>query len=572
MSSYHKNLSGTDLHVPQSHNAASHSDISSSGINIDDAVDKKHAQNTDTALGAQAENLDMNTHKVVNVTDPSANQDAATKKSVDDEVTIIDKSLDVINGTTLRPVDLSVTSDGADITASLSSNVGTTITFKFSDGLTEVDVTTPKTVLLTEGTDTIPVVNYIYVLKTDPTTLVSNTTGWPAATELCSVAKVICQSATTLQSDGPLKQHTWMDEIANDAKRGHLSHMNAWIRGQWATYESGVVPSFSGTGTATIGYASTSGVVRQLHTKTFPSFSDGTDVYCVNDPDTPYRKITNIADLLKDSSGDPLKDETYGLVFWGAMSDDGDSKIFVTLPSCGERDENKAREDKKKCINYNIPEDYRGVGFLIYRLLIKNNNDTTWTLYTGGSGDDLRGQFPNTGAGSSTAIGTEFPDGASGFTLYNTTDSTKEVQVDLSAISTATTRTITFPDANVDLGIVVSGIAPITLEYKLYREALKEAYIGYIDCQLVISTNSDFSTPTVDIDTATSQTDWLAYCAASDSYEAWSASGMPSTDVRSIIYIGATLTRGTVYYYRWRTYKHGDTGTATDYKGGMICL
>jgi len=56
------------------------------------------------------------------------------KKSVDDEVTIIDKSLDVINGTTLRPVDLSVTSDGADITASLSSNVGTTITFKFSDG------------------------------------------------------------------------------------------------------------------------------------------------------------------------------------------------------------------------------------------------------------------------------------------------------------------------------------------------------------------------------------------------------------------------------------------------------
>jgi len=80
MSSYHKNLSGTDLHVPQSHNAASHSDISSSGINIDDAVDKKHAQNTDTALGAQAENLDMNTHKVVNVTDPSANQDAATKK------------------------------------------------------------------------------------------------------------------------------------------------------------------------------------------------------------------------------------------------------------------------------------------------------------------------------------------------------------------------------------------------------------------------------------------------------------------------------------------------------------
>ena len=115
-------------------------------------------------------------------------------------------------------------------------------------------------------------------------------------------------------------------------------------------------------------------------------------------------------------------------------------------------------------------------------------------------------------------------------------------------------------------------IAPITLEYKLYRIALNEAYTGYIDCQLVISDRSDYDTPVVDVDTGTAQTSWLAYGAASDSNEAWSASGMPSTDVRSIIYIGANLTRGTVYYYRWRSYKHGDSGTATDYKGGAICL
>jgi len=120
---------------------------------------------------------------------------------------------------------------------------------------------------------------------------------------------------------------------------------------------------------------------------------------------------------------------------------------------------------------------------------------------------------------------------------------------------------------------VVGGTANanITLEYKLYRSALSEAYTGYIDCQLVISDRSDFDTPVVDIDTATSQTSWLAYGAASDSNESWSASGMPATDVRSIIYAGATLTRDTVYYYRWRTYKHGDSGTATDYKGGMLC-
>ena len=114
--------------------------------------------------------------------------------------------------------------------------------------------------------------------------------------------------------------------------------------------------------------------------------------------------------------------------------------------------------------------------------------------------------------------------------------------------------------------------AQVLLEYKLYRSALGEAYNGYIDIQLVISDRSDYDTPVVDVDTATSQTSWLAYGAASDSNEAWSASGMPSTDVRSIIYTGASLIRGTVYYYRWRSYKHGDTGTATDWKGGMKCL
>lgn len=76
----------SDQHHAQSHNAVSHTDIASTGAQIDDAVSKKHSQNTDTALGAQSENLDMNTHKIVGVVDPVNNQEAATKKYVDDAV------------------------------------------------------------------------------------------------------------------------------------------------------------------------------------------------------------------------------------------------------------------------------------------------------------------------------------------------------------------------------------------------------------------------------------------------------------------------------------------------------
>lgn len=44
----------------------------------------KHTQNTDTALGTQSEDLDMGTHKIVNVVDPVNAQDAVTKKYFED--------------------------------------------------------------------------------------------------------------------------------------------------------------------------------------------------------------------------------------------------------------------------------------------------------------------------------------------------------------------------------------------------------------------------------------------------------------------------------------------------------
>jgi len=46
----------------------------------------RHTQNTDTALGPQSEDLDMNTHKIVGVVDPENDQEAATKKYVDDNI------------------------------------------------------------------------------------------------------------------------------------------------------------------------------------------------------------------------------------------------------------------------------------------------------------------------------------------------------------------------------------------------------------------------------------------------------------------------------------------------------
>ena len=57
--------------------------------NLDDLeneVESIHAQNTDIALGPQAEDLDMNVHRVVAMVDPIDDQEGATKNYVDSHI------------------------------------------------------------------------------------------------------------------------------------------------------------------------------------------------------------------------------------------------------------------------------------------------------------------------------------------------------------------------------------------------------------------------------------------------------------------------------------------------------
>jgi len=352
------------------------------------------------------------------------------------------------NGAVLESPVITVTATGGVITFSVEKDGGGDLTLVFSDEFTTFDTSPAATIALTAGSDISPQINYVYILQATKA-LTKSTVSFPSA-EHVPLGTVLCQSAASLETDGAYKVHAWTDHVTDSNSQGHIAHLNEWIRSQNATWKSGVAPTFSGDGTGTIGFSNASGIVLQLHNHVFPAISDPSTIYCVNDPDIAFRKITNIAELLKDSLGNPLKDRAYAIVFWGCVSeDDGDCKIFCNLPSGDEGDFNKVREDKKRYIDYGIPEEFKGTGFLIYRLVIENDNDTSWNLDLGGTGDDIRGQFPNTLAGSSTAIGTEFPD--STFRVYDDVDNTKEIAFQASGIATGTARTITMADQDVSL-------------------------------------------------------------------------------------------------------------------------
>lgn len=79
-------------------------DASMTEAQAQNAVNLAHTQGTDTTLGAMAANIDMNTHRIVNVVDPAAAQDAATKNYVDTVVVAGSGNVTTLVGGTVNTI------------------------------------------------------------------------------------------------------------------------------------------------------------------------------------------------------------------------------------------------------------------------------------------------------------------------------------------------------------------------------------------------------------------------------------------------------------------------------------
>lgn len=422
-------------------------DVDTSGYTAGDVVwlsDTVAGDYTGTMPDSPNYNIRLGTVGVVNATTGTLDVNVQAGSNTSGVIKIF-------NGAILENHNVTVSSDGATVTLYLEKDGGGDLSLFFNGIFNFFDTSPAASVVLTAGTDTVPTLNYVYIPEST-LTLTASTAGFPAAQHV-PVATVLVQSAASLQTDDAYKVHAWTDHLSDGNDQGHLSHLNKWIRAQHATWLSGMgtTPTIStNVGTPdNVDVAIASGTALQLHEHATPAYdtSTGSEVYVVNDFTTPYTKVTDLNTLLTDALGNSMSGRRFSLVFWQVINEvTSESKLMVNLPICDYGTDSAAINDSNGCSVYTFPADFKGTAVLLSRLTFQHQviSGGTWTLV---NNEDLRGLIPSIVAGGVTAgAKNEYEDSL--FSIFNNTDNTKVATFDASSITTATTRSYIFPDAD----------------------------------------------------------------------------------------------------------------------------
>ncbi len=334
----------------------------------------------------------------------SFNQAAAPNGEILVTITkgVYDTFNDAWDGCVRESFNFLVTSDGTTITGTLSNsyNPAENLTLVLSDGFYTLDTTTaPLTLTLTAGTATNPQSNYVYIDKATKA-IQTSTTGFPT-TEHCKIATLALFDAAATQADGAIRNQNINDHIKAVDGNGHILHIAERVRQLNASWDDGAAGSLSGMPN-NLYFTTTSGHVWQMHKQTFPiqDMVAGGNIHVVNDPTTPYRLTTNLNDLTVDSDGDSLNNKWFGLVLWGVANKTGEqSHIMLNLPNKTYGKEVDVMKDKDGALDFTIPKEFKGVGFLIGKYAVKKTGGTFEHNPSTGY-QDLRGFVPNNTAGS----------------------------------------------------------------------------------------------------------------------------------------------------------------------------
>lgn len=353
--------------------------------------------------------------------------------------------------------------DGVEIYAEVESENQKNIIYVFEEQEFVLNCTSnigtngKAKVQLIQGTNTLPVENYIYVTKLGNEAILNASTTFPSG-EFAWVGKVAINDITFFQQNGIISSQRYTDCKRHNG-RGALSYEREKIRTLGVSYESGVIPIITidqAPSPDSVLLSTSLGEVYQMHKSIFPAFDISTDgLYVLNDFFQPYKKITNINEIIFDSSGNTLNNRSFNLVFVGIQNTANGvnfSKLGVLLPnnSYGYTDLQNALTDPTKTAVTSVPKILKQTAFLIARITFKLKNDV-WDNVTSDETSstffDLRGDSLGSISGGAGAPSvTQFLDSL--FRVNDEVDSTKQLAFELSNLTTGNTRTLTVPDEN----------------------------------------------------------------------------------------------------------------------------
>lgn len=407
-------------------------------------------------------NFDYNNNKGVNLAMPLLSTDAANKAYVDNVGTFF-VPRNLVNGSFAEHFSAIASSIGGNIILTLVSDLGGDLTMQFSTGTENFDCTPPQTIILTQGTKSIPVSNYVYIpISTKILTL--STTGWPNE-EHIKVSYSLLQSVDDFDfHGGALVRQNINDGLSDISGQGHLTHITERLRISGAQWFSGIdgagennyLTIDNSNSPNDVHIKMTAGVVYQLHKHVFSGIdtSAGDHVHIVNDPTTPYLITNNLNVITTNALGNSLNGRYFNIVLWGVSNNTGEhSLVMVNLPNGDYNNANQAKRDLNGYDNFSMPREFTkesSTGFLIARITLRYTNNGT---YTYNSTVDLRGLNPLTAKGGSVGsdVSTEIPDSL--FKLYDDIDPTKEVQFQLSEVSSSSTSILSIPDES---GVIIT--------------------------------------------------------------------------------------------------------------------
>ena len=300
------------------------------------------------------------------------------------------ESVEIIDGMSYKRPSVTYVNDGGTIYADLEADGIGNMVYVFNQQEFILDCTTGSGVsgrariALTAGVDSeTPMENYIYATKLGANTAQLNASTSEPTGQFGWVAQVLLPDATTFGTTGPYSTQRNSDNKQHDG-RGALSYEREKIRDLGVSYTSGVTPIITITPGAPdeLDITTSGGVVKQLHSKTFPALDSAIDgFYIINHPTTPWIRYTDLEDITVDAQGNTLENKSFNLVFVGiASTADGTeySKMGVLLPNAtySFTDLQNALQDVSNTAVTSVPHSLHRTAFLVARVTFKLKTGT----------------------------------------------------------------------------------------------------------------------------------------------------------------------------------------------------